>query len=146
MYTIRVGLILPLAFAANAYAASSAEVLLDKINPAWQRLDTLSQGYLTDEQQKTIQELAFATAAGEICKGFAVDQTKFVDAFKVFADKKFNAMSADDQRQQERKILVLYGIATGLFSAEGLLAEKAFCKSAETVRQNPAGRFWKQEG
>jgi hypothetical protein len=146
MYTIRVGLVLLLAFAANAYAASSSEVLLDKINPAWQRLDTLSQGYLTDEQQKAIQELAFATAAGEICKGFAVDRTKFVDAFKIFADKKFNAMSADDQRQQERKILVLYGMATGLFSAEGLLAQKDFCASAETVRQQPAGRFWEQKG
>lgn len=146
MYTIRLALILMAAIGSDVYAASDSKLILDKINPAWQRLDTLSQGYLTDEQQKTIQELAFATAASEVCEGFAVDQTKFVDSFKIFADEKFNALSADDQRQQERKILVLYGIATGLFSAEGLITKKDFCTAAESVRHEPGGRFWEQKG
>ncbi len=146
MYMVRLPLVLLFAFAANASAASSNKLILDKINPAWQRLDSLSQGYLTDEQQKTIQELAFATAASEVCDGFAVDKTKFVDGFKIFADEKFNALSAEDQRQQERKILVLYGIATGLLSAEGLITKKDFCTAAESIRQDSGGRFWEKKG
>ncbi len=143
MNTIKLAIALTLVFAVNAYAGPKEEYILDKINPAWQRLDSMSQSYLTDEQQKTIQELAFATAAGDICAGFDVDKDKFVGAFQIFANKKLKAMSPEDQRLQEQKLLVLYGIATGLFSAEGLLAKEEFCAAAETARQKPKENYWK---
>jgi len=135
-----------LVLAVSAPRVSGAEDMLEKINPAWARLDRISQSYLTDEQQKTIQELAFATAVGEICDGFEVDRESFVGAFGIFSDAKLKAMSAEDRSQHERKLLVLYGIATGLFSAEGLLAKEGFCQSAASVREQPAGRFWKKKG
>ena len=142
MKMMRPILALLLASAVPAYAESDATSILDKINPAWQRLDALSADFLSDEQQKTVQELAFATAAGEICEGFAVDRQKFVSAFEIFSDEKSRALSAEERRQRERRLLVLYGIATGLFSAEGLLTKKDFCDAAESVRLKPAGRFW----
>jgi hypothetical protein len=141
--TIKLAIALTLVFAVNAYAGPKEEYILDKINPAWQRLDTLSQSYLTDEQKKTIQELAFATATGDICAGFKVDKNKFVGAFKIFDDKKLEAMSPEDQRLHEQKLLVLFGIATGLFSAEGLLAKEDFCAAAEALRQKPQENYWK---
>lgn len=138
----RLTLALILVLSAPVHAEMESQSILDKINPAWLRLDTLSQGFLTDVQQQTLQELAFASAVGEICEGFRVDEKQFVGAFDSFADKANAAMPAEDRLQRERKILVLYGIATGLFSAEGLLAKKDFCAAADSVRKKPAGRFW----
>lgn len=143
MNALQLPIALTLVFAGSVCAESETQIALDKISPAWQRLEGISQSYLSGEQQKTVQELAFATATADFCEGFEVDRKVFVDAFKVFANEKFNALSAEEQRSRERRLLVFYGIATGLFSAERLIAGDDFCTAAATVREKPAGRFWK---
>jgi hypothetical protein len=123
--------------------ADADQALLDKINPAWQRLDELSQPYLTANQQGTVYELAFAAAAAQICPGFEVDRDKFVAAFKDFADQAHQRMSADAHRERERELLVFYGTAVGLLSAEGLLTEDRFCSAAQAAKESSDDNYWK---
>lgn len=124
-------------------AAESSEAILDQINPAWQRLDALTGSYLTEAQQKTMQKLAFAAAVADTCKGFEVDKDKFIAAFKDFKDEKQTALPAEELEQLKDKLLVAYGMATGLFSAEGLLVKERFCSSAEKMRTDSTDHFWK---
>lgn len=144
MKIVQLTLALVLTMTVNGFAGGKNLHILDKINPAWQRLDTLTGSYLTEGQQQTVQELAFAAAAGDICDGLNVDHDKFVAAFQIFDDEKLKAMSPEEQQLRKQKLLVVYGIATGLFAAEGMLVEDKFCAAAEELRAKSPDHFWEK--
>lgn len=51
-------------------------------------------------------------------------------------------MIPEEQKMQEKKLLVVYGIATGLYAAEGQLAMDKFCAAAEELRKKPEENYW----
>ncbi len=130
--------------AGSSYAADNYTHMLDQITPAWQRLDALTKNFLNKEQQEKAQELAFAAAAADLCDGLKVDREKFIAAFKDLEGEEQKAMSEDEERQWKNKLLVAYGIATGLFSAEGLLGKESFCLSAKDVKKTSPDHYWEE--
>jgi len=135
--------VLFLAMSSSCFAEEQQRLhILDEITPAWQRLDELTQSYLSDEQQKKVQQLAFAAAVSDICPGFEVDKEKFVDAFKEFNGEKQKSLPDAEQGQWRDKLLVAYGIATGLFSAEGMLVKEQFCSAAEELKKTSTDHYW----
>jgi hypothetical protein len=129
----------------SSLAADKPLSVLDQISPAWQRLDELTQSYLTDEQQKTVQQLAFAAAVADSCDGFKINKEKFVAAFKDFDGEKQKALTTEEKGQWRDKLLVAYGIATGLFAAEAMLVNEQFCSSAEELRETSTDHYWMTE-
>jgi len=128
----------------STLAADEPLPVLDQINPAWQRLDILTQSYLTDQQQIKLQQLAFAAAVADICDGFEVDREKFVDAFQEFDSVK-QKEPVDGKGYWYERMLVAYGIATGLFAAEGLLVNEEFCNAAGELKNSSADHYWTTE-
>ena len=143
MKTALLTLILSLSWTANGLAEDKSLSVLDQITPAWQRLDNLTQSYLTDEQQELVQQLAFAAATSDICDGFTINKEKFIAAFKEFDGEKQQTLPADEQKQWRDKLLVAYGIATGLFAAEGMLVNEQFCAAAEELKTTSTEHYWK---
>ncbi len=128
--------------AGSSQAADNYTHLLDQITPAWQRLDALTEDYLDDAQKEKIQELAFAAASADLCDGLKVDRDKFIAAFNDLEGEKQKAMSEELAQQWRDKLLVVYGIATGLFSAEGLLAKEEFCSAAVNVKETSSTHYF----
>lgn len=145
MKRVQLIIVMILAAAANSFAVEDSDAILDKISPAWERLDTLTQSYLSDEQQKRVQQLAFAAAAADICDGFEVDKEKFIKAFEDFDGEKQKTLPDEEQKLWKDKLLVAYGIATGLFAAEGMLVNDQFCSAAEDLRTASTGHYWKKD-
>ena len=144
MKIIYLAVALLLATVATSVAKDQPMSTLDQITPAWQRLDALTKSYMTKEQQITVQKLAFAAATADICDGFKIDKEKFISAFKAFDGEKQKELTTQSVKADEwkDKLLVAYGIATGLFTAEGMLIPDQFCSAAEDVRQSSTEHFW----
>ncbi|WP_419175592.1 hypothetical protein [Desulfosediminicola sp.] len=137
-------LILLLISTTSSMAEDDPLPVLDQISPAWERLDILTQSYLTDEQQISLQKLAFAAAVADICDGFEVNGEKFIAAFQKFDSVK-EKEPTNGQGYWYERMLVAYGIATGLFTAEGLLVSEQFCKAAEELKSTSTDHYWKSE-
>lgn len=144
MKTVQLVLVLLFVTTTSSLAADEPLPVLDQINPAWQRLDILTQSYLNDQQQIKLQQLAFAAAVADICEGFEVDSEKFVAAFQEFDSVK-QKEPVNGQGYWYERMLVAYGMATGLFAAEGLLVNEQFCNAASELKASSTSHYWKIE-
>jgi hypothetical protein len=116
--------------------------LVPKLDPAWQRLKQSNDQFLTEDQQTLLHDLAFAAAAAGGCPGFTLDRDKFKQGFESLKTDDYMKLPADEKRKREYRLMMNYGAAVALYTAEGLLHPKEGCKFAETKRDQGPGRFW----
>jgi len=145
---ILVGLLVCLPSAVRAQGRtrerSQLHPLVSQLDPAWNRLAASNAKFLTEDQQRLLDDLAFAVAVGGGCPGFQVDQDKFKQAFEGFRTDDYMHQSPDQKRQREYRLMMNFGATVALYTAEGLLHPKEACKFAEGKRAEGPGRFWVQ--
>ncbi len=129
----------------QASSASSQErnrALASQLDPAWQRLAQSNDQFLSKDQESLLHDLAFAAAAAGGCPGFSLDRDKFEKGFESFKTDDYMKLPADQKRKREYRLMMNYGAAVALYTAEGLLHPKEACKFAEGRRDLGPGRFW----
>jgi hypothetical protein len=128
--------------APNVDAQQEAPALVSQLNPAWKRLDQSTGKFLTPDQETLLHDLAFASAAAGGCPGFTIDRDKFEQGFQGFKTDDYMKLPAEEKRKFDYRLMMNYGAATALYTAEGLLHPKEACKFAERKRSEGPGRFW----
>ena len=127
---------------ASVASGQEGTPLVSKLDPAWDRLAQSNATFLTEEQQQLLNDLAFAAAASEVCKGFTVDRDAFKKGFDAFRSDRYMELPLEKRREFEYRLLVNFGATAALYTAEGLLYPKQGCASAEKKRSQGPGRFW----
>jgi|SRR5262245_7157492 len=128
--------------ALGASGPAEAPALNSQLNPAWDRLAKSNEKFLTKDQEALLHDLAFATAAAGGCPGFTIDRDKFKQGFESFKTDDYMKLPAEEKRKIDYRLMMNYGAAVALYTAEGLLHPKQGCKFAETKRDQGPGRFW----
>jgi len=124
---------LALAFALGAGIAVADDQRLDE---AWKDALEEKEGLLTEKQEAAMNVLAFQSAATRVCDGFEIDPAKFETAFAAAVDPGSLEVTPEDRLHRDNAILVNFGIAVGLFIAEGKAAPEGFCANAEEARKD----------
>ena len=128
--------------APGASGPVEAPALNSQLNPAWDRLAQSNDKFLTKDQEALLHDLAFASAAAGGCPGFTIDRDKFKQGFESFKTDDYMKLPAEEKRKFDYRLMMNYGAAVALYTAEGLLHPKQGCKFAETKRDQGPGRFW----
>lgn len=126
----------------HAAQKRAPRILVSQLDPAWERLKRSNDKFLTEDQQTLLHDLAFAAAAAGGCPGFALDQDKYKQGFEALKSDEYMKLPADEKRKREYHLMMNYGAAVALYTAEGLLHPKEGCRFAETKRDQGPGRFW----
>lgn len=145
LFRIRYAAVLIAMLAQPALCTSSpaeAPALVSQLNPAWERLAKSNEKFLTKDQEALLHDLAFATAAAGGCPGFTIDREKFEQGFQGFKTDDYMKLPAEEKRKFDYRLMMNYGAATALYTAEGLLHPKDGCRFAEKKRNAGPGRFW----
>lgn len=138
-----VGLVLGLLGATPAARAEmETSRFVTRLDPAWARLAKNNAKFLTPQQAELLDDLAFATAVSDGCRGFQLDKDAFKQGFEALRSPDYMKLSADDKRTWEYKLMMAFGAATALYEAEGELNPKTGCTFAEKRRDGGPGRFW----
>jgi hypothetical protein len=127
-----------------AQATMEMQRFAARLDPAWARLAKSNAKFLTPEQAELLDDLAFAAAVADGCPGFKIDKDAFDQGFKALRTNDYMKLSADEKRSFEYKVMMSYGGASALYTAEGYLHPSQGCKFAETRRSGGPGRFWVQ--
>jgi hypothetical protein len=127
---------------AQARQQQELHPLVSKLDPAWRRLAESNAKFLTMDQQRLLDDLAFAMAVSGGCPGFQLDHDKFKKAFDGFRNDDYMKLPADQKRQREYHLMMNFGATVALYTAEGLLHPKAACKFAEGKRGEGPGQYW----
>jgi hypothetical protein len=144
-FRIRYAAVLVAMLARPALGASGpveAPALTSQLNPAWERLAQSNEKFLTKDQETLLHDLAFASAAAGGCPGFTIDRDKFKQGFENFKTDDYMKLPAEEKRKFDYRLMMNYGAAVALYTAEGLLHPKDGCKFAERKRSEGPGRFW----
>ncbi len=127
-----------------ARAAMEMQRFVSRLDPAWARLAKNNATFLTPEQAELLDDLAFAAAVADGCPSFKIDKDAFDRGFLALRSNEYMKMAPDEKRMFEYKVMMSFGAATALYSAEGHLHPKEGCRFAETRRSGGPGRFWVQ--
>jgi hypothetical protein len=133
-----------LAAAPAARAAMEMTRFVTRLDPVWDQLARNNAKFLTSQQAELLDDMAFATAVAGGCPGFQVDKSAFEQGFASLRTNDYMKMAPDDKRIFEYKVMMAFGAASALYSAEGFLHPKEGCQFAETRRSGGPGRFWVQ--
>jgi hypothetical protein len=109
----------------------------ERLEPGWRKATDLLDGVLTPEQHSEMNMLAYSAAVAGLCDGFSLNREKFANAMKMLEhDDKAN-MSAEQISYFQHHVTFNYGVAMGLFLAEGSMDQTAFCAAATAQRNDP---------
>lgn len=139
-----VALVLGMLVAVPARAAMEMTRFVTRLDPVWARLAKNNATFLTAEQAEMLDDLAFAAAVAGGCPGFQLDKTVFDQGFASLRSNEYMKLSATDKRTFEYKVMMAFGAASTLYTAEGYLHPSQGCRFAETRRDGGPGRFWVQ--
>ena len=124
----------------SAQTESEPHQMLD---PAWQQADELLDGSLNPQQHSLLNDIAFASAVDSLCEGFKLDRNKFSAEFAKLKHTRSDAMTTEQMDYFKQHLLFNYGLAVGLFMAEGALDQTGFCQQAAEQRDDPeASHLW----
>jgi hypothetical protein len=140
-----VGLVLGMLVAVSAAQATmEMQRFVSRLDPVWARLAKGNAKFLTSQQAELLDDMAFASAVADGCPGFKVDKSAFDQGFASLRTNDYMKMSPDDKRTFEYRVMMAFGAASALYTAEGYLHPSQGCKFAETRRAGGPGRFWVQ--
>lgn len=97
----------------------------------------LLNGILSPEQITTLNLLAHQVAVANACKGFEVDDKKFVDQFQTLTLDKDAKASAEQKDKHDKHLSVVYGVLVGGELASIANDEASACDAAQKEKENP---------
>lgn len=107
------------------------------LDPGWQQAVELLDGILTPEQQLIFNEIAFAAAVSNLCEGYSLESDKFSADFAQLHHVNASVMSDAELEYFRNHLMFSYGVAVGLFMAEGSIDRDGFCRRAGEHRDDP---------
>ena len=115
------------------------------LKPGWLKATELLDGILTQEQHSEMNALAFSSAVAGLCDGFSLDRDKFSKGMMTLEHENKANMSAEQIAYFERHLTFNYGVAVGLFLAEGSMDKEGLCAAATEHRNDPESHlhYWK---
>ncbi|MFO7641040.1 MAG: hypothetical protein R6X17_07160 [Candidatus Competibacteraceae bacterium] len=135
-------LLLALLIPASVAFAQAGKIAREQMDPAWRQAHRMLDGVLDSKQQSELNVLAYSTAVANLCEGFALNREQFKKGFNYLAHGDAASMKPEESAYFERHLLVNYGVAVGLFLAEGAADQAGFCKVAATHRGEAAYHYW----
>ncbi|NJN47183.1 MAG: hypothetical protein HC808_12660 [Candidatus Competibacteraceae bacterium] len=106
--------------------AQNEETVRERLDPAWRQARLLLDGVLNPKQQSELNTLAYSAAVANLCEGFRLDKDRFSAGFKYLEHEDLVSMSSDETTCFERHLMFNYGVAVGLFMAEGAANQNCF--------------------
>ncbi len=97
----------------------------------------LLDGILKPEQITTLNLLAHQIAVANACKGFEVDDKKFIDQFQALTLDKDTKASQEQKDKHNMRLSVVYGILVGGELATISGDEASACAEADKEKQAP---------
>ncbi len=131
-------------FLSTAATAQQEQPIHERFDQGWQRAQRMLDGVLTPPQHSELNLIAYSAAAASLCEGFSLDRDKFADGMKQLEHQDLASMSAEEVVYFERHLLFNYGVAVGLFLAEGSSDQTGFCQEATEHRSDPETyNYWR---
>ncbi len=135
-------LLLALSVPSSVAFAQGGNTAREQLEPAWLQASRLLDGALNPKQQSELNTLAYSAAVANLCEGFALNREQFKKGFGYLKHEDSARMKPEETAYFERHLLVNYGVAVGLFLAEGAADQAGFCKAAATHRGEAAYHYW----
>src|SRR5262249_15754181 len=110
--------------ALGAGGPGEARALNSQLKPARGSLEKNEEKILTNDQETLLQHVACASAAAGGCPGFTIDRDKFKQGFESFKTDDYMKLPAEEKRKFDYRLMMNYGAAVALYTAEGLLHPK----------------------
>lgn len=109
----------------------------DRLEAGWRKSTDLLNGILSPAQQSEMNVLAYSAAVAGLCDGFSLDKEKFMSAMNMMKHDSEADMSAEQIEYFENHLTFNYGVAVGLYLAEGSMDSTGFCATATAQRSDP---------
>ena len=135
-------LLLALSVPSSVAFAQGGNTTREQLEPAWLQASRLLDGALNPKQQSELNTLAYSAAVANLCEGFALHRERFKKGFDYLKHEDSARMKPEETAYFERHLLFNYGVAVGLFLAEGAADRAGFCKVAATHRGEAAYHYW----
>jgi hypothetical protein len=136
-FAIALFALLPILFGVASISRAQDDAPHEHLEAGWRKATELLDGVLTPEQHSEMNVLAFSAAVAGLCDGFSLDRDKFAKAMKMLEHEDKANMSAEQLNYYEHHLTFNYGVAVGLFLAEGSMDQADFCAAATAQRNDP---------
>ena len=135
-------LLLALLIPCSVTVAQNGKPVREQLDPAWLQATRMLDGVLNPKQQSELNTLAYSAAVANLCEGFKLKREQFQKGFNYLAHEDLASMKPEETAYFERHLLFNYGVAVGLFMAEGAADQASFCKLATAHRGEAAYHYW----
>ena len=125
-------------------SVQAQDTVHQRLKAGWVKATDLIDGVLSPAQRSEMNSLAFSAAVASLCEGFDLNRDKFTTGMKTLEHENKAEMSAEQIDYFETHLTFNYGVAVGLYLAEGSLDQAGFCAEAAAHRNDPESHlhYW----
>jgi hypothetical protein len=115
------------------------------LEAGWRKATDLLDGILSPAQHSEMNVLAYSSAVAGLCDGVSLDPDKFSKGMMTLEHEDKANMSVEEKEYFESHLTFSYGVAVGLYLAEGAMDQAGFCAAALAQRDDPETEhhYWK---
>jgi hypothetical protein len=129
---------------ASSYVLAQDNSARPRLEEGWLKAEALIDGVMSAAQRSELNTVAFSAAVASLCDGFSLDRDKFMKAMEFLKHEDMVSMSPEEVAYYEHHLMFNYGVAVGLYLAEGSLDQPGFCAEAMAHHNDPEAyiHYW----